>query len=77
MTESTWASYDFFNPLMRMAKIPMTTKCPICNIVYQTPNDLWDHPCPRCGWDGKWKQEVAPEDEITREIEHLSLRGCH
>ena len=73
MTDSTWASYDYFNPLRRME---MTTKCPLCNVIYQTPNEEAAHPC-KCGWKGKWKQEVAPEDEVTREIEHLSLRGCH
>ena len=54
----------------------MTTQCPVCNIIYQTPDDRVPV-CKNCGWNGKWKQEIAPEDEITREIEHLSLRGCH
>ena len=54
----------------------MTTQCPLCNVIYQTPNEEVVHPC-KCGWKGRWKQETAPEDEITREIEHLSLRGCH
>ena len=73
MTETTWASNDYWNQLVRIA---MTTQCPVCNIIYQTPDDRVPV-CKNCGWNGKWKQEIAPEDEITREIEHLSLRGCH
>ena len=73
MTDSTWASYDFFNPLRRMT---MTISCPECRHVYKVPDSDVEH-CPLCGWDGRWKQETAPEDEITKEIEHPALRGCH
>jgi len=55
----------------------MTTQCPNCNLVYTTSNEVVAHPCKNCGWNGKWKQEVASEDEITKEIEHPALRGCH
>jgi hypothetical protein len=52
-------------------------QCPVCNTIYKTPNEGGPYYCNNCNWNGKWKQEVAPEDEVTKEIEHLSLRGCH
>jgi len=74
MTETTPASNDYWNQLVR---ITMTVQCPICNLIYKTSDEVVAYPCKRCGWKGKWKQEIAPEDEITKEIEHPALRGCH
>jgi predicted nucleic acid-binding Zn-ribbon protein len=55
----------------------MTIQCPICNLIYKTSDEVVACPCKRCGWKGRWKQETAPEDETTKEIEHPALRGCH
>ena len=73
MTETTPASNDYWNPLRKMT---MTICCPECRHVYKVPDSGVEY-CPLCGWKGRWKQETAQEDEITREIEHLALRSGH
>lgn len=50
--------------------------CPICDHIFKASDDK-PYRCPLCNWDGKWKPETAPEDEITKEIDHPALRGCH
>jgi len=54
----------------------MTISCPECQHIYKVPDSGVEY-CPLCDWKGRWKQETAPEDEITREIEHLALRSGH
>ena len=54
----------------------MMIACPECNNIYKVPDSGPEY-CPVCCWDGRWRQETAPEDEITKEIEHPALRGCH
>ena len=50
--------------------------CPECGHIFRAPNHGPFY-CELCSWDGRWKQETAPEDEVTKEIEHPALRGCH